>query len=319
MPTGGPRGGPKGIRDYLEGERAALRWDFLDSAWLRVQPWEIYPGMTLMLDAKQGGYDPDMGWDASSKEPVAVMEEDGDPEDGQGSEPTNTSQGKWVSLSDHSRHAEAEARVILDALSGQFETGVLEAVALAALYHDAGKAHPAFQEMLRKDGEGPPEGVLLAKSRGNGRMGRRHFRHELGSALALLEHAHVSTDYVRDLAAYLAAAHHGKVRLGMRSLPGARRNNRDSNPEADKLLGYRVSEPETLPPVDLGQGLRVPETILDMSIARVGIDENESRSWLERSLSLLERFGPFRLAYLETLVRAADMRASAEEQNGAAE
>ena len=323
VPLGDSRGGPKGIKDYLDSERKAWVWDFLDSQWREIRPREIHPGMTLMLDANQGGYDPDIGWDASGKErlePVSAQDEDGEPEpEGQGSEPTNTSQRKWGSLSDHSRHVEAEARAILDALSEQFEPGVLEAVALAALYHDAGKAHPAFQEMLRQDGEGPPEGVLLAKSRGNGRMGRRHFRHELGSALALLEHAHVSTDHVRGLAAYLAAAHHGKVRLGIRSLPGARRNNRDRNPEADELLGYRVSKPETLPPVDLGQGLRVPETILDMSIARMGIDENERQSWLERSLLTLERLGPFRLAYLEAIVRATDMRASAEEQKEAAE
>ena len=318
VPLGGSRGGPKGIKDYLDSERKAWIWDFLDSQWREIRSREIHPGMTLMLDANQGGYDPDTGWGASGierVEPVSAQDENGEPEpEGQGSEPTNTSQRKWVSMTDHSRHVEAEARVILDALSEQFEPGILEAVALAALYHDVGKAHPAFQEMLRQDGEGPPQGVLLAKSRGNGKMDRRHFRHELGSALALLEHAHVSTDDVRDLAAYLAAAHHGKVRLGMRSLPGARRNNRDSNPDPDKLLGYQVSEPETLPPVDLGQGLRVPKTTLDVSIARMGMDENERRSWLERSLTLLERYGPFRLAYLEAIVRAADMRASAKEQ-----
>ena len=319
---GGSKGGPRGIRDYLDSERKAWIWDFLDSRWREIRSRDIHPGMTLMLDANQGGYDPDRGWDASGKErvePVSAQDENWEPEpEGQGSEPTNTSQRKWVSLSDHSRHVEVEALVILNTLSEQFEPGVLEAVALAALYHDAGKAHPIFQEMLRKDVEGPPEGVLLAKSRGNGRMDRRHFRHELGSALALLEHAHVSADDVRGLAAYLAAAHHGKVRLGIRSLPGARQsNNRDSNPDADNLLGYPVLEPETLPEVDLGEGLCVPETMLDMSIAQIGMGKYGQRSWLDRSLALLERLGPFRLAYLEAIVRAADMRASKAEQEAA--
>jgi len=36
-------------------------------------------------------------------------------------------------------------------------------------------------------------------------------------------------------------------------------------------------------------------------------------SWLERALRLLEKFGPFRLVLLETLVRVADWRASIEE------
>ena len=316
--------GPKGIKDYLkDNERRAWRWDFLDDQWGEVRSQEIYPGMTLMLDSKRGGYSPDTGWDVSSKAPVTVVESDGEPEDGQSSEPTNTNRKRWVTLSDHSRNVEREARAILDALSQHIaDPADCAAVALAALYHDAGKAHDAFQKMLRHGREDAPgDGIQLAKSKGRGKYedGLRHFRHELGSALAVLEHVTIEDEGVRDLAAYLAAAHHGKVRLGIRSLPGARRNNRDSNPDADKLLGYRVSEPETLPPVELGQGLRVPKTMLDLSIARMGIDENERRSWLERSLTLLEQFGPFRLAYLEAIVRAADMRASAEEQKEAAE
>ncbi len=315
---GGSRGGPKGIQDYLDSEHKAWIWDFLDSQWREIRPPEIHPGMTLMLDANQGGYDSDTGWDASGKEAVTVTEEDGDPEDGQGSEPTNTSRRKWMTLSDHSRNVEREARAILDALSQHIDDPAdCAAVALAALYHDAGKAHDAFQKMLRHGREDAPgDGIQLAKSKGRGKYedGLRHFRHELGSALAVLKHADLPEGETRDLAAYLAAAHHGKVRLGIRSLPGARRNNRDSNPDTDKLLGYRVLQPETLPPVDLGQGLRVPETMLDMSIAQIGMDENGRRSWLDRSLALLERYGPFRLAYLEAIVRAADIRASKKEQ-----
>ena len=324
VPIGGRGGGPKGIKDYLEGERRAWRWDFLDSVWREIQPRDIHPGMMLMLDANQGGYTSETGWDASSKEPVTVIEEDGEPEDGQGSEPTNTRQRRWVALPVHSRHVEAEAKAILSALAGHIsDSGVREAVALAALYHDAGKAHCAFQEMLRqklRDDEEPPnEGEIMAKSPGNGRFGsdRRHFRHEFGSALAVLKHAALSEGETRDLAAYLAAAHHGKVRLGIRSLPGARQsNNRDSSPDPDKLLGYRVSESEILPRVDLGEGLHVPETTLDLSIAQIGLGDG-GRSWLERSLALLQCLGPFRLAYLEAIVRAADMRASAKEQGEA--
>ena len=315
--------GSKGTGDHFkkDGERKAWSWDFLDSEWREIRSREIHPGMMLMLDADQGGYDADTGWDASSKEPVTVLEEDGEPEDGQGSEPTNTRK-KWVTLSCHSRNVEREAVAILGEMAEEItESGVREAVALAALYHDAGKAHCSFQGMLRHGREdAPAEDVQLAKGRGDGQYedGRRHFRHELGSALAVLKYANASSEDVRDLAAYLAAAHHGKVRLGIRSLPGKRTGSKDSNPDPDKLLGYRVSEPlETLPEVDLGEGLRVPKTTLDMSIAQIGMSEDGRASWLERSLALLERFGPFRLAYLEAIVRAADMRASAKEQEGA--
>jgi CRISPR-associated endonuclease/helicase Cas3 len=34
-------------------------------------------------------------------------------------------------------------------------------------------------------------------------------------------------------------------------------------------------------------------------------------SWLARTVALRDRLGPFRLAYLETILRAADARASA--------
>ena len=51
-----------------------------------------------------------------------------------------------------------------------------------------------------------------------------------------------------------------------------------------------------------------------MSIARIGLDGQDRRSWLERSTALLDSLGPFRLACLEAIVRSADMRASREEQ-----
>ena len=187
---------------------------------------------------------------------------------------------------------------------------------MAALYHDAGKAHPAFQEMLREGEKAPSEDVLMAKSPGNGKMdpSRRHFRHELGSALVVLEHVKELGERGCDLVAYLAAAHHGKVRLGIRSLPGQRRGFTDSNPDPNYLLGYMVSDQETLPSVDLGDGVRIGETALDLSLARIGLSDSGKRSWLERSLGLLEWLGPFGLAYLEAILRAADMRASKKER-----
>lgn len=315
--------GAKGIRDYLrDSERRAWRWDFLDDQWAEVRSNEVYPGMTLMLDSKRGGYSSEVGWDVSVKDAVEVNRGDGsEPEDGQGLDPNSTSQGRWVTLSEHSRHVEGEVDKVLEAASGWLDDpGIREAMRVAALHHDVGKAHCAFQGMLRKDGECPPEeGVLLAKSRGNGRMDseRRHFRHELGSALAVLEHADTLEGKYKDLAAYMAAAHHGKIRLGIRSLPGRCERNRDSNPDAGYLLGYKTDQTETLPSVDLGEGVSIDETSLDMSIAQIGLDDGERRSWLERSLGLLEWLGPFRLAYLEAVVRAADMRASKKEREDA--
>ena len=232
VPLGGT--GTKGILDYLKDrERRAWRWDFLDDRWAEVRLNEIHPGMTLILDATRGGYSSKIGWDISVKEAVEVIvDSGGELEDGQGLDPGSTSQGRWVKLSCHSRHVEREVDKVL-AADWIDDTDIREAVRIAALHHDVGKAHGAFQEMLRKDGECPPEeGILLAKSKGNGKIDRerRHFRHELGSALAVLEHAEGLEGRYRDLAAYLAASHHGKIRLGIRSLPGAAREEQGQQP-----------------------------------------------------------------------------------------
>ena len=310
----------KNIEDYFKGVgRKAWAWDFIDDRWRQVQPRDIYPGMTLILDAAQGGYSPDTGWDPSNRNPVEpVPIASADVEDGHSSDPWSTSLGKEVTLSDHSRHVESAVKAVLDELSGwSIGPSIRGALELAALYHDAGKVHPAFQRMMMDLPEGeelPQDQPPLAKSSGNRKNERRHFRHELGSALAILEHGNGRDDRTRDLAAYLAAAHHGKVRLGIRSLPG--RGGR--NPEPDQLLGYQVSEAETLPAVDFGEGLRIDETKLDLSIARIGLDGQGRRSWLDRSTALLDWLGPFRLAGLEAIIRAADMRASRDEQEAAA-
>ena len=98
----------KNIDDYFKDDsRRAWVWDFLDDRWRRAQPRDIYPGMTLLLDAAQGGYSPDTGWDPSNRNPVEpVPIEATDMEDGLGSDPWSTSLRKAVTLSDHCRHVE---------------------------------------------------------------------------------------------------------------------------------------------------------------------------------------------------------------------
>ena len=48
----------------------------------------------------------------------------------------------------------------------------------------------------------------------------------------------------------------------------------------------------------------------------LGWDEATRESWTERTCDLLARHGPFGLAWLETLLRLADWRASKEEDMG---
>ena len=147
----------KNIEDYFKDDRRrAWVWDFLDDQWRQVRPRDIYPGMTLLLNAAQGGYSPDIGWDPSDRNPVEpVRTAYDDIEDGQSSDPWSTSQRKPVILSDHCRHVESAVKAVLSELSRwSIEPAIRDALELAALYHDAGKAHPAFQRMMLDVPEG---------------------------------------------------------------------------------------------------------------------------------------------------------------------
>jgi CRISPR-associated endonuclease/helicase Cas3 len=109
-----------------------------------------------------------------------------------------------------------------------------------------------------------------------------------------------------DLIAYLIAAHHGKVRMSLRAMP---------TEEADAgvvRFARGVWEGDVLPALFFdGEGSK--EITLKLALMEIGEGE-QGASWTERTLKLLDEHGPFRLAWLETLVRLADWRASAEEQ-----
>src|SRR5262249_403393 len=103
------------------------------------------------------------------------------------------------------------------------------------------------------------------------------------------------------------AAHHGKVRLSIRSLPGEEPPT--NNPEVLFALGIRHGD--KLPAIDLGNGEKCPETELDLSPMQLGRD-----SWTGHALKLLADLGPVKPAYLEALLRAADQRVSNAERKG---
>ena len=213
-----------------------------------------------------------------------------------------------VPLDAHLRHVTAEAEALCEALGADPDTRA--AVTRAARWHDLGKAHEVFQDTMRRglDGRGAAPGVLLAKTIGAARHRRPYFRHELASALAFLAHEGWSRD--GDLVAYLIAAHHGKVRMNLRALP------RETAPPDGARFARGVREGDELPPFDLEGGERWPGGRLALSIMELGWDEATRESWTERTRELLARLGPFRLAWLETLLRTADWRASAKERSG---
>jgi CRISPR-associated endonuclease/helicase Cas3 len=133
---------------------------------------------------------------------------------------------------------------------------------------------------------------------------RRYFRHELASMLAWLAQHDNEAD--ADLIAYLIAAHHGKVRMSLRAMP-------TENPAADgKRFARGVWEGDVLPALDF-DGEHSDETTLKLALMELGEGE-QGPSWTARTLALLDAYGPFQLAWLETLVRLSDWRASRDEQ-----
>lgn len=287
-------------------------WDGLSEGWTPLRPDALRPGLILLIDTKGGGYDPDLGWWPEATEvtpvPTASTEQSTAPNEGYDDDQMSVA-GHFVSLRRHSTDVAAELEALLGAVTP--DDAVSAALRLAAQWHDTGKAHPHFQARLveplaaddpRRD-EGPWAKSDAPSALAAGDNERPRFRHELASALALLQNGG------DDLAAYLVASHHGKVRLSLRSLPGERL------PGDDRHFARGVWDGDVLPSVTLGDGTVVPETTLSLRLMELGMSEM-GPSWLERMLALRDRHGPFRLAYLEALLRVADWRASAKEREG---
>jgi CRISPR-associated endonuclease/helicase Cas3 len=291
--------------DKRKGEKAAWRWDALDGKWKPFRD-SARPGLVLMLDAALGGYNERIGFAPDqTKTAVSVLaasEPDETVESYDGDH--RSRQNRPVELVAHLGHVEHEVRALAASLKlGSQET---EAVARAGRWHDVGKAHEVFRATMTACGEmASRSDRLWAKSPCRGRHGRRHFRHELASMLAWVTHR--STEPDADLVAYLIAAHHGKVRMSLRAMPDEK-----LPPDGNVRFARGVWDGDKLPTIDL-PGEQLPETELRLDLMEIG-EGDMGPSWTDRTQRLLDEYGPFRLAWLETLVRIADWRASRMEQ-----
>lgn len=293
--------------------RDAWRWDSLTGRWEKLSSEKkkaVFPGLTLLLDATQGGYELRLGLCSESKVAVTVVAPSMPAQQSENYDGDwRSRQPKPVELNHHLLHVEDEAEALCKTMS--MESLARQSVQLAARWHDVGKAHPVFQTTmhdcaLERLAEGAP---LLAKSASRCRHARPHFRHELASMLAWLAHHDGDGEFDADLIAYLILAHHGKVRTSLRALPDEKE---PESPHGPRFV-RGVWEGDVLPGFGIGKRDAVGELTLKLELMDLG-ESKQGPSWTARVARLLERYGPFQLAWLESLVRIVDWRASRKEQ-----
>jgi CRISPR-associated endonuclease/helicase Cas3 len=320
------------FRDFLEkAVKTAYRWDALDGKWTKAGFGTVFPGQVFWIPVDQGGYSLELGW-----YPKASWDEQTELHTPREDEAPHTtteldydsdllSVFRWRTIEEHTDDVISELEARLRDL--RFQGLPLAVLRVAVRWHDWGKAHSTFQDTIRDDVEGDYKRPLeragrrdIAKAAPQGFWGkqdRRHFRHELASVMGMLtlfrkdripkDWAGLSSE-LQNLALYLIASHHGKVRLSVRSMPDEKKPT-----GTDRPFARGVWHGDKLPGVVLGTEVIAPSVEeLDLSPIQLGRSADGFPSWAERMLRLRDNtdIGPLRLAFLEAIVRASDIQAS---------
>lgn len=296
-------------------KRSAFLWDEDAERWQPIPAWEVVPGMTLLLPVSAGGYSNERGWtgDATDRPTVPTMQRArhslffAELENDMG----------WQTLSQHT----ATMETVTAKLGATLDLPLDKQAALkaAATWHDVGKAHRRWQGPLLPHAPAEQSGPW-AKFKDVAAF-RPGVRHEAFSLLAAWERWQAGDNYLTALVLYLIASHHGKVRTTLRSTG-----------EGNNLFGWRGDdEPLQLEghapcALDLSVKDFAGRGALDWTARcykperpswNAIVDELLGPPWRGDPVTQLavpsnepRQLGPFQLAYLEAVFRAADARAS---------
>ncbi len=189
----------------LRGGMRAWVWDWIDGDWIEAERGKLLPGRVICVASACGGYRLDQGFDPESRARVPEVPVPDVPPEEAAVEATDDQQDSeqlsfnpWKTIACHTKEVAEHAREIAREL-GLDET-LEKLLELAALWHDWGKAHPAFQGSIRGNATIARLSRLdLAKAPENcwpkkhlyqyldeqSNETRPAFRHELASALGL--------------------------------------------------------------------------------------------------------------------------------------
>ncbi|MCY4433830.1 MAG: CRISPR-associated endonuclease Cas3'' [bacterium] len=306
------------LKKWLK-DHHAWRLDHLsrdrEQPWVRCYASDLHDGIEVVLNAELGGYDSEIGWNTRSGQ-TTVLEApttqsaaagfSPDDDVGVGEDPASLA-SDWYPLAQHLVDVERECKMLLEGFGpGDLSAEMQKAAIIAGRLHDIGKASPVWQDaalataneeqLAGLENSGPFAKTGSHKAL---RFERRFFRHELASALALMsEGASAMGDHHEtDLVIYLVASHHGRIRLSIRRPP------EESSIDSAIVTTLGVAPEDELPEVNLGVSTMPPSHLT----IPTGDDRYE-----RRVLALRDRtdLGPFRLAFLEMVVRCADWIAS---------
>jgi CRISPR-associated endonuclease/helicase Cas3 len=321
--------GKNGLSTWYQG----FVWQGRDRGWEPVTRDNLLPGATLLLPAQARGYEDSLGWTGNSDANGEVTDLYEPLEQPTDEDLLSRLERGWQSIESHT----SDVRTCWNAIAKELplvDEALCAAIGETIRWHDYGKAVAEWQDATRRVAsvacltwpcEIAPVGkfsfhnspLLIGLTGAQLRQAvwqlTRSFaprlRHEVASALAFRQHhrqnGHEPTVHEL-LAEYLVMSHHGHVRKTLRDeLPRVPKRIRRGSEE---VRGIREGTPVSGFSMD---GKLLPETrALSIACRQMGRSADGLESWTQSVLRLLDHFGPFRLAYYEALVRAADCRAS---------